>query len=503
MRATDLSETGVTERDTLSKTHAWVHPITFSYVPGALSPALEQATEALQEWLRAAGCAIESVPTNATDLIITTARFGAPVERDEALFFQAKRRHGLSRRPRLLTIVDVPEVDYQRWLDRFAGLARQPDGVVPERPYPGLGPHAVEVLARQAKRGGPEVAMGRFLQAQAKSIQLMALRSDGAGRALRAVHFDLAGAHPVTEAADLDAFAEDAGYRLLAAVCAEEVNGHVFLPDLLPRAIWDSLATPDAMIRAGHAFTEFGFFTEPVYVEKLLGFRGVSDAISAQYSEGCYAAFDPDISGLVITASGSSRLVDKRSIGRDDQAIVVGIKPERDGAIVRKVKGMDTIVPSVEAVEMMRICEAVPRRRWRNSRGEEVTVPAIRAILHGHIGVAAYNPEYVECVSLDTLYHAHLVTCGTNRLADATAAAFARSVALRDPADPRTAVFLEQPGHGVVVAEKWLEGKSAFDAIYEYVAEGHLRVAMQVPQGTVRWEALTAPDGRRMMQKVE
>jgi hypothetical protein len=164
---------------------------------------------------------------------------------------------------------------------------------------------------------------------------------------------------------------------------------------------------------------------------------------------------------------------------------------------------MDTIVPSVEAVEMMRICEAVPKRRWRNSRGEEVTVPAIRAILHGHIGVAAYNPERVESVSLDALYHAHLVSCGTNRLADATAAAFARSVALRDPADPRRVVFLEQPGHGLVVVEKWSEGKSAFDSIYECVAEGHLRVAMHVPQGTVRWEALTAPDGRRMMQKVE
>src|SRR5688572_31861046 len=37
-----------------------------------------------------------------------------------------------------------------------------------------------------------------------------------------------------------------------------------------------------SMIRAGSIFTEFGFFTTPFYVEKLLGYRGLSDAISAQ-----------------------------------------------------------------------------------------------------------------------------------------------------------------------------------------------------------------------------
>jgi len=224
--------------------------------------------------------------------------------------------------------------------------------------------------------------------------------------------------------------------------------------------------------------------------------------ISAQFSEGCYAAFDLDIPGLVTTASGSSRLVDKRSVGRGDQSIVVGIKPERDGTIVRRVEGMDSIMPSVEAVEMMGICQAVPGRLWRNSRGETVRAPAVRSILHGHVGVAAFNPDHVECASLDPLFYRHLVSCGTGELANATAAAFARSEALRDPSDPRTVVFLEQPGHGVVVVEKWLEDKSAFDAIYECVAEGHLRVAMQVPQGAVRWEPSTTPGGRRMLEKV-
>ncbi len=483
-------------------THAWVHPILLAYMPRVSTPALDQAVGALLDWLQAAGCTIETWPTNETDVILTTARFGSPVGREEALIFHAKRLFDLKRRPRVLTIVDVREADYQRWLSHFAALAQKPDGVLLEFQYPGLGPRAVEVLIQQAERGGPEVAMGRFLQAHVKSIQVMALRSGDSGKPICAVHFDLAGAHPVTDATDPDAFARDAGLRFLAAVCAHEVNNHDFLPDPLPKARWESLATPDAMVRAGRLFTEFGFFTEPIYIEKLLGFRGISEAISAQYSEGCYAAFDPDIPGLIATASGSSRLVDKRSIRRDDQAIVVGIKPERDGALVRRVEGMDTSVPSVEAVEMMGICAALPKRRYVNSRGEAVQVPTVRAILHGHIGVAAFNPNTVESVSLDPVYYAHLVSCGTGELAEATAAAFARSEVLGDLTDPRAVVFLEQPGHGVVVVEKWVEGKPPFETIYEYLVSGHLRVTLQVSQGGTRWETVTLPDGRRMAQKV-
>ncbi len=487
--------------DALRETHAWLHPMALAYVPGRISRAPDQAVGALLDWLKAAGCALERRPTNETEAIITTARFGSPVARDEALIFHAKRQYSLSRRPRVLTIVDIREAEYQHWLSHFAVLARQPDGALPPFQYPGLGPRAVEVLIQQAKRGGPEVAMGRFLQGHVKSIQVLALRSDDSDRPLCAVHFDLAGAHPITDAADLDAFARDAGPRLLTALCAHEVNDHIFLPDPLPSAIWDGLSTPDALVRAGHVFTEFGFFTDPIYIEKLVGFRGISDAISAQYSEGCYAAFDPDIPGLITTASGSSRLVDKRSIHRDDQAIVVGIKPERDGAIVRRVEGMDQNVPSVEAVEMMGICEAVPRLRHVNNRGEEAPVPAVRAILHGHIGVAAYSPDHVESASLDALYYAHLVSCGTGELAEATAAAFARSEALSDPADARAVVFLEQPGHGVVVVEKWVSGKPPFETIREFLEAGHLRVTLQVSQGSVRWETVALPNGQRLVQK--
>jgi len=468
-------------------THAWVHPISIAYLPEARTPALDTTLASLSAQLSIDGCGITDLPNNETDLIITSARFGQPIEREVALLFHAKRKFQLNRRPVILTFVDIPEADYQHWLAQFAELARQPEEALNAPHLTGLGPQAVEVLATQARRGGPEVALGRFLQGQTKSMRVIALRTDGE-RVVSATHFDLAGAHPTTVAADWQPFIENMAHRILTAICAREVDQHLFLPDLLSKTAWEALATPEAMVKAGATFTEFGFFTTPVSVEKILGYRGLSDAISAQYSEGCYAVFEPDLPGLLTTATGSSRLVDKRSITRADQAIVMGLTPYRDGALVRSVAEMDRVVPSVEAVEMMGICAAVGSHTRTDSRGDPVQVPNIRAILHGHLGVAAYDPAHIEAVLLEEPYYEHLVSCGTGALAQGTAAAFARSVALRDLTDPRQVVFLEQPGHGLVVVEKWVEGVAPFEAIHHCLCSGQMQLTMTIPQGKVAWK---------------
>ena len=484
-----------------SPLHAWVRPITIAYLPGALTPAVEQAVSALLEWLQFAGCTVSDTPTSETDLILTTSRLGQLTPREDALFFHAKRRFRLTRRPTTLTLVDVPEADSQHWLAHFAELALQPEEALVSEQYPGLGPQAVEVIAHQARRGGPELAFSRLVQAQSLSVRVMALRTQN-GRPYRAMHFDLAGARPVSDATDLEAFAHDVGPRILAAVCAQEVKGHNFLDEPVPAALWAALDGPDAMIRAGTLFTEFGFFTTPFYVEKLLGYRGLSDAISAQFSEGCYAVYEPELGGMITTATGSSRLVDKRSISRADQAVIVGIRPGRDGALVRPVEGLEPVMPSVEAVEMLSIVQAVATHARPNTQGQSVGVPNIRTLLHGHLGVGAYDPRYVEVVQLDPLYYTQLVSCGTGALAQGTAAAFARSSALRRLDDPRRLVFLEQPGHGVMVAEKWSPEGGAFDTTYEYLKAGHLQMTLEIPQGPIAWETVTGSDGYPLERKV-
>ncbi|MBI3360765.1 MAG: hypothetical protein HY023_06605 [Chloroflexi bacterium] len=479
--------------------HAWAQPITVVYVPGYLDPMLERALSELLEWFRANGSLVQSQPTNETDLILTTARFGQPLGRDEALLISGKRKYGLSRRPQVLTVVSLREKEYDEHIAHFTELAAHPEI---SHQYPGLGPQAVEVLVEQAQRGGPEVALGRLMQAQMISIRVMALIGEEAGPPLRAIHFDLAGAHPTTDAANLQAFADETGRRILTAVCAHDVDHHSEEAEPLPRAVWESLTTPEAMIQAGVTFTRYGFFTTPIAIEKILGYKGgIGEAIAAQYSEGCYAVYEPEIPGLITTATGSSRLVDKRSITRDDHGIVVGVKPERDGAKVMQVEGRPRTLPSVEAVEMMGICEALPPHPRKNRKGEPVSVPPVHAILHGHLGVQSYDPKCIETVFLDGLYYDYLVSCGTGALASGTAQAFMRSATLRDFADPLGVVFLEQPGHGVVIIEKWVEGKDPFETIHEYLETGRLKMTMQVPQGRVYWGRETAEYGRVLMQK--
>ena len=190
--------------------HPWAHPITLAYIPAFRDHLIDAAIPEMLEWLRANGTTVQDTPTNDTDLIITTARFTDPVKRDDALLFHGKRKYGLSRRPQVLTVVSMTEAEYAELVQHFAALAENSAEALSLK-YQGLGPQAIEVLLEQAQRGGPEVALGRLLQGQNKSIRVMALIGDNAGKPVRAIHYDLAGAHPTTDARDLAYFAEDAG----------------------------------------------------------------------------------------------------------------------------------------------------------------------------------------------------------------------------------------------------------------------------------------------------
>jgi hypothetical protein len=470
--------------------HAWTHPITIACLPRSRTPGIDLALDALFAWLRGAGCTIQTQPDATTNLIVTTGRLGDWVGRDDALLFHAKRLYRLGRRPTILTVVDVPEAEYQEQLEHFRALGQMSEIDAAKHQYAGLGAQAAEVIAHQARRGGPELALGRYLQTRYISIRVMALRTLN-DRPYRAVHYDLAGARPVSDATNLDDFGAEAGARLLAAVCAAEVNHHAYDPNPVPAETWAGLDTPNAMVAAGMTFTEYGFFTTPIQVDKLLGYRGIGDAIAAQYSEGCYAVYEPEVRGLITTATGSSRLVDKRAITRTDQAVVAGLLPSRDGVLVRPVLGMETVVPSVEAVEMMALCEAVPAHTRYDRQGTALRVPNVRAILHGHLGVASYDPAFVEAVTLDPLYYTQLVSCGTGPLAAGTSAAFSRSTALRDLADPRRVVFLEQPGHGVMMVEKWPalgSSEPPFSGFLAALQAGHIQMSLEIAQGPIEWE---------------
>ena len=121
---------------------------------------------------------------------------------------------------------------------------------------------------------------------------------------------------------------------------------------------------------------------------------------------------------------------------------------------------------------------------WLNGRTDaSARVPVARSKLHGHRGIAAYDPRHVEYIPMAQAFFAYPVTCGTYAQARGLKAAFSQSAALQNPADSRQVVFTILPTHGIFVVEKWAAGKAPFQVIWEYMDAGYLQVDRIVPQG--------------------
>jgi len=192
---------------------------------------------------------------------------------------------------------------------------------------------------------------------------------------------------------------------------------------------------------------------------------------------------------LLTTITGSARPVRKENITDKDLAVIVGIKPEYDGALIRKVEGHPNHPPSSEAVEMIGMDLDLPKFVLPNG----AQVPVIRSKLHGHRGVQSFDPSRVEYVSLPESYLHYPVSCSTDAQYRAVQSAFSSSVALQNPADPRQIVFTVLPGHGLVIVEKWVKGKQAFQSIWEAMDKKDIEITNTIPQGPFRFEK----DGQR------
>jgi hypothetical protein len=115
-------------------------------------------------------------------------------------------------------------------------------------------------------------------------------------------------------------------------------------------------------------------------------------------------------------------------------------------------------------------------------------VPVIRSKLHGHRGVRAFHRERVEYVSVPESYLYYPVSCSTDAQYRAVQEAFSSSGALRNPEDPRQIIFTVLPGHGVVIVEKWVEGKQPFQVIWEAMDHGDIQISNDIPQGPFEYQ---------------
>jgi hypothetical protein len=465
-------------RAALRPGHDWWAPLRLACVPGCDHPVLAGMLPAFLDHLRQTGHDVRPAPGETTNLILTTARFGEPVPWRRALMLSHRRALGLTHSPSVITLVVISPGELEAILNRFeSALAKEPPDPA-DFAFPGLTERAHRVLIEQGRRGGPMLSLVRLVQSQAICIRVILLVADDRPRA--AYHLDLVGAHPRVEFASPEMFYEDMARRMATAVSTREVTEHTVETPPLSAAAWRSLTTPAAMIRASLEFGRRSFFTEMVRVADLVNVPGLAEAVSAQYSEGCFATWDRQAQALVTTITGSARPVDKGRITEDELALIVGVRPDGGGAVIRQVEGLSNIPPSSEAVEMMRMDAVLPRIDLGGPAGR---LPVLRSKLHGHRGIAAYDPGRAEFVALDAQYYTYPVSCSTEAQAVAIERAFGRAECLRRPNDPRTIAFTVLPGHGVVVAEKWVTGKVPFQEMWEAMDGGSLVVSKAIPQG--------------------
>jgi len=70
---------------------------------------------------------------------------------------------------------------------------------------------------------------------------------------------------------------------------------------------------------------------------------------------------------------------------------------------------------------------------------------------------------------------------------------------LLNPSDPRKIAFTVLPGHGLVMIEKWEEGKVPFQLFWDAMDSGDLEIDPHVPQGKMSYEP--GPDGRMHLKE--
>jgi hypothetical protein len=460
---------------TTKPTHAWLKQLRVGYVANEPSAAMDEFADQLLGQFTALGHEAPSVPDGRIDVLFTTARYGEPVPWRQALFFTARRRFGLENDPELFTLVDMTLEEYEGALEHFEiALDREPP--IPEDfDFPGLAPDSYRVLVEQGRRGGSIMALERLVQAHAKSIRVILVVGDGKPR--WAHYFDLVGAHPKIELSD-EASYQDLVTRIVTVMSTEEVTHHQVVGESLPKEDWVESEGRKGMLEAGPAIGQRDFFTEGVRISDLVQVPAVSQGVANQYSEGCFATWDPELGALISTVTGSARPVEKDDLKDEDLAVIVGVRDDGLGALVMQVDGKQNDPPSSEAVELMDMDSVLPRVELEGTQ-----VPVVRSKLHGHRGIGSFDPALVEYAPLDSPYYHYPVSCATSAQAEGIKGAFSRAASLQNPSDPRQIAFTVLPGHGVIIAEKWAPEKMPFQQIWEAMDSGALKVDNHVPQG--------------------
>ena len=479
--------------------HSGLKHLHVTYAPGPKDPVLDETAQGILQSFRLLGHDVQDFPTDETDILLTTAEYNVPLNWRQSMVLTARRKFKLSKNPTVYTLVHVTPERLQADLDYLEKVLEKEPPDPADYDFPGLAPEAYHVLFEQGRRGGPILALERRVQAQAMGLRVLLVV--GNDHPEYVYHFDLVGAYPKSvNRDDPMLFYHDIALRLTTTVSTREVTDHQVVGDPIPYEEWDSWPAPKAMRFAAIELGKRNFFTDMVRINDLVKVPAVQDAVASQYSEGCFGTWEPRINGLIATITGSARPVDKDNITEDDLAIIVGVRPGRAGAFVRQVEGKRNDPPSSEAVEMMDMDTPLPRVTIAPPEWDiEAEAPVVRSKLHGHRCIKSFDPSLVEYAPLEPQYFDFIVSCATEAQAKGVRDAFSRAQCLLNPDDPRQIAFTILPGHGVVIAEKWVPGTAPFQVMWEAMDSGRLVIDSHVPQGRMRYE----PEASGQMALVE
>ena len=121
--------------------HPWLRKIHVAFQLGSTDPFLEDVVSGLQGQARLQGHTVQTTPDDQTDVILTTAPFGASIGWRESLLLTGRQGFNLKHMPVVYTLIHASLSEFHRRLDYFeAVLAKDPldpagyefDGLAPQ-----------------------------------------------------------------------------------------------------------------------------------------------------------------------------------------------------------------------------------------------------------------------------------------------------------------------------------------------------------------------------------
>ena len=297
----NASNRSVTIPWSVGETHSWLKRLNVAFLPEPSSRLQAELAEGMRAAFADQGHVVQSAPDDTTDLLFAFARFGEPLSWREAPFLQARRMYRLQRQPTVVMILNVGRDEWERLLHHLDAAIRVEPPDPADFDYPGLAPSAYRTLVEQGRRGGPVLAAQRLLQAQVICLRILLVVGDT--RPERVYHFDLVGSLAHSEGSDAELY-HDIIMRVATAASAEEIGAYTVTGEPISAETWSRLSAPPAMRRASLELDRRNFFTETVRVHDLVHVPALSGAIANQYSEGCFATWEPEIDALDLDDHG-------------------------------------------------------------------------------------------------------------------------------------------------------------------------------------------------------